>query len=72
MKKPIFEINEANGKCYRIWANGNVEGFDADGAVVLNGIIPALDYLAGLAIKSGGDAADKAKAFLREDGLLRE
>ena len=72
MGKPIFEINEAGGKCYRIWANGNVEGFDAEGAMVLNGIIPALNYLAGLAIKAGGDAAEKANAFLREDGLLRE
>lgn len=51
MRKPIFEIEERGGKVYRIWADGSVEGFDAEGAVVRNGIIPAMDYLAGLAIR---------------------
>ena len=52
MNRPaIFEINEPSGKTYKIFADGNTEGFE-EGAVVANGVMPWIDLAKGLAIKA--------------------
>lgn len=36
---PIFEVRAKDGKCWRIWIDGRIEGFDG-GIVAFNGIFP--------------------------------
>lgn len=43
MKDPIFEILD-NGKHYKIWADGRVEGF-SENAIISNAIPVVLDYV---------------------------
>ena len=31
---PVFEVHEKSGKVFRIFANGNIEGFDSSACVV--------------------------------------
>ena len=50
-RPPIFEVHERNGKTYKIFADGNTEGFE-DGAVIANGVMPWIDLAKGLAIKA--------------------
>lgn len=73
MEQPIFEVTEPSGKVYRIWANGKLQGFEAEGAIVSNGIMPALDYLRGLIVRAKEDpdgAAEKSKEFMTGEGLM--
>ena len=42
MNNGYFEVQEPNGKVYRIWLNGRTEGF-AEGALVFNRMAPAVN-----------------------------
>lgn len=33
-EEPIFEIHAKNGHIYKIWANGQIAGFEADCSIV--------------------------------------
>jgi hypothetical protein len=51
MSEPIFKIREPDGKEYRIYADGQTEGFK-EGAFIANGITILLHYAQGLTQKA--------------------
>jgi hypothetical protein len=66
MTEPIFVIYEPSGKKYRIWGNGKIEGFQ-EGAVIMNGILPMMNYAYGLlkkAVDNGLITDEEAAHFL--------
>lgn len=46
-----FEVHEPQGRVYRIWLDGRIEGF-VPGSIIVNGIAPSFDYLAALLIQA--------------------
>ncbi|MDP1594156.1 MAG: hypothetical protein Q8L80_07930 [Gallionella sp.] len=49
--KPIFEVVYLDGRRYRIFADGRIEGFP-DGAIISNGILAWVNLAKGLAIQA--------------------
>ena len=42
MENHAFEIHQRDGRVYRIWLNGKIEGFEPN-SMIINGLIPYLN-----------------------------
>ena len=62
IRPPIFEVHERKGKIYKIFANGDIEGFEV-GAVISNGITPLINAMVEIKYSSTARHQQEALAF---------